>query len=412
MEKILGIIAEYNPFHNGHLYHLQESKKETGSKYTVAIIGNNFSQRGSASIVSKWDKTEMLLKCGIDLVIEMPQIYSCSYAENFAYGSISILNSLNIIDYISFGSEAGNIESLSNVQSIIMSKRFQNLLKEKISDKVSYPKAMSMALKEYSSEFSNIDFLESNNILAIEYLNSLKKLNSRITPITIKRLDNKYNDLSLSKGKITSATSIRNSLEENYDLSKINKFIPKGTLDILKSYKKVITLKDFEKEIIYSIKMSSISRLSSLPEVSEGLEYKIKKASEISSSLEELIDNIKSKRYTISRIQRILVYSLLNITKDDLNISKSITPYVKVLGFNENGKKIISKIKRENKKISLITSLKSYENTLDDINMKRLLEIDKLSTSLYTSAYLSAKKIKKEDLKKIPNDYNQKLITI
>ena len=412
MEKILGIVAEYNPFHNGHLYHLQESKKKTNSKYVVAIVGNNFTQRGDSALISKWDKAETLLKSGVDLVLEMPSIYSCSYAENFAYGSVSILNSLGVLDYISFGSECGNIETLSEVSKIISTKKYQNILKEKIDEKVSYPKAMSLALKEYSEDFSKIDFLESNNILGLEYINALKKLKSNIKPFTIKRIDNNYNDINLSKENITSGTSIRNALKENYDIKEIKKYVPKETLDILKTYKKQISLKDFEKEIIYSLKISSISDIANLPEVSEGLEYKIKKAAETSNSLEELIDNIKSKRYTTARIQRILVYSLLRITKKDEKYSKKITPFAKVLGFNENGKKILSRIKKENNNSNIITSLKDFENDLKDEKMQKLIDIDKLSTSIFNSAYMGSKIISKDENIKLPNDYNQRIITL
>jgi len=410
LENILGVIAEYNPFHNGHLYHLQESKKITNSKYSVAVISSNFTQRGDTSFLSKWDKCKMLLDNGIDLVLELPTIYSVSSAENFAYGGISILNSLNVITHLSFGSESGNINMLSAISKITKTKRFQKLLKENLDEKVSYPKAMSEALKQYSSDYSEKDIFTSNNILAIEYLSSLRNLKSDIIPVTIKRDANNYNDFELSTSSITSASSIRNALNNNgFNLEEIKKYIPLKTFNILKTYTKHIALKDFEREIIYSLKKSSISDISNLPEVSEGLEYKIKKAASMSHTLEDLIDNVKSKRYTLPRIQRILVYSLLGITKKDMEFSKNIIPYVRVLGFNENGKKILSKIKRENKDLNIITSLKKLEDDCTNSSLLRLLEIDKLATDVFNIEYLKSKKSIEE---KIPNDYNQKIITI
>ena len=189
MEKVLGIIAEYNPFHKGHLYHLQKSKELTKSKYVVSIIGNNFTQRGDVSILDKWNKTKLALENGVDLVIELPSIYSSSSAENFASGAIKILNSLGIVNYLSFGSESGDIEAFKDVSNLMNNyineeeNPFSIILKEALSEGNSYPKAMNIALDKISNG-RYLDFLSPNNILGLEYIDSLHELYSNITPIT------------------------------------------------------------------------------------------------------------------------------------------------------------------------------------------------------------------------------------
>lgn len=408
-ESVLGIIAEYNPFHNGHLYHLTESKRITNSKYVIAVIGNDFTERGDCSIFDKWTKTKLALENGVDLVFELPAIYSSSSAENFAYGSIAILDSLGIVDYLSFGSESGDIDSFIDISNNYINENnneFSNVLKQELHNGNSYPKAMSIALDKVSNNKYS-DFLTPNNILGLEYISALNKLNSRITPITIKRSNNDFNNNNIDTS--SSASSIRNALLSSQEnLSKISKLVPENTFNLLndlyknKSYS-IATLKSFEKEIIYILKRMTLKEIKNLPDVSEGLEYKIKENCIKSATLEDLILNIKSKRFTNARIQRILIYALLGVTKQDLSMSKNIIPYARLLGFSHNGKELISKIIKKNKNINLITSLKKFENFCVDINLKRLLEIDMLSTQIYNST----------NCNNVPlNDYTQKIVEI
>lgn len=224
MSKVLGIIAEYNPFHNGHLYHLEQSKKQTGCTYSVAIISGNFTQRGSTSLVDKWEKASCALANGIDLVIELPTIYATSSAENFAEGSIKILDSLKIIDYLSFGSECGDIETLDKIANILYKepKDFKLLLtKELNSNGVSYPKACQNALKAYLTNTNNknctkyiSEFSSPNNILGIEYLKALKKYKSKIKPLSIMRYESGHNEVGFNNN-FASSTAIRNILKND-----------------------------------------------------------------------------------------------------------------------------------------------------------------------------------------------------
>ena len=304
MGKVLGIIAEYNPFHNGHLYHLQNSIKTSGANYTVAVISGNFTQRGSTSLIDKWSKTQMALKNGIDLVIELPLLYSISSAENFAEGAIKILNSLNIVDYISFGTETNDIAILNNIANVLYKepKDYKNLLSHELSKGISYPKARENALLMYLGDIRKYGNILSspNNILGIEYLKALKKVRSNIMPIIMKRIEVGYNELSY-KNNIASATAIRDIVKNNA-LDLIQNLVPQCTYNILMENIKVghivPDLSTFEKQIIYNLRKMSIQEIANLADVSEGLEHAIKNTANSCNSIVEFLNTIKSKRYT------------------------------------------------------------------------------------------------------------------
>lgn len=304
MGKVLGIIAEYNPFHNGHLYHLQNSIKTSGANYTVAVISGNFTQRGSTSLIDKWSKAQMALKNGIDLVVELPLLYSISSAENFAEGAIKILNSLNIVDYISFGTETNDIAILNNIANVLYKepKDYKNLLSHELSKGISYPKARENALLMYLGDIRKYGNILSspNNILGIEYLKALKKVRSNIMPITMKRIEVGYNELSY-KNNIASATAIRDIVKNNA-LDLLQNLVPQSTYNILMENIKVghivPDLSTFEKQIIYNLRKMSIQEIANLADVSEGLEHAIKNTANSCNSIVEFLNIIKSKRYT------------------------------------------------------------------------------------------------------------------
>ena len=393
MSKVLGIIAEYNPFHNGHLYHLQKSLQVTGSSYSVAIVSGNFTQRGSTSLVDKWTKAEIALKNGIDLVLELPLFYSISSAENFAEGAIKILDSLKVVDYISFGSESGDISTLNMIADILYKepKAYKNILSHELSKGLSFPKARENALLMYLNDirkFSNV-LSSPNNILGIEYLKALKKYKSNIIPVTIERYNSNYHDTSY-RGNVASATAIRNIVKNNgWDI--LRKVVPENTFSILLENIKVghvvPDLSVFEKQIIYNLRKMSIQEIAQLPDVSEGLENAIKNAANSCNSVIEFLNIIKSKRYTNTRLQRILVYALLGITKKDIDLSKKAIPYIRVLGFNNKGKYLISEVARANPKLEIITSVKKYLDTSNNKNSRYMLEKDIWATNVYTIGY-------------------------
>lgn len=392
MSKVLGIIAEYNPFHNGHLLHLNKSKEETGAKYSICIMSGNFVQRGNTSIVNKWVKTEMALKSGIDLVLELPTVYSISSAENFAEGAIKLLNSLKIVDTVSFGSENSDIDILNRISGILYEepKQYVEFLNTELKKGFSFPKARENAILLYLNDqkYSNI-LNQPNNTLAIEYLKALKKYKSHIMPIAIKREKAFYNSNCIVD-EYASATAIRNMIINN-QFNDIRKVMPRLAYDLLmqeiENNQYVIDISKFEKEILYSIRRLSTTDLKKFPEVNEGLENAIKNAANSCNTLAELINIIKSKRYTQTRIQRILLYILLNITQKDMYISRKTVPYARILGYSPKGKELISEIYNANPKITLITSVKNFFDSSNNKTYKHMLSKDILATNIYTLAY-------------------------
>ena len=409
MSKVLGIIAEYNPFHNGHLLHLTKSKEETGAEYSICIMSGNFVQRGNTSIVNKWVKTEMALKSGIDLVLELPTVYAISSAENFAEGAIKLLNSLKIVDTVSFGSENSNIDILNRISGILYEepKQYVEFLNEELKKGLSFPKARENAILLYLNDqkYSNI-LNQPNNTLAIEYLKALKKYKSHIMPIAIKREKAFYNSNCIVD-EYASATAIRNMIVNN-QFNDIRKVMPRLAYDLLmqeiENNQYVIDISKFEKEILYSIRRLSTADLKKFPEVNEGLENAIKNAANSCNTLVELINIIKSKRYTQTRIQRILLYILLNITKKDMYISRKTVPYARILGYSLKGKELISEIYNANPKITLITSVKNFFDSSNNKTYKHMLSKDILATNIYTLAY------KNDSVANL--DYTKKIVTI
>ncbi|MDI3528214.1 MAG: hypothetical protein PWQ23_33 [Thermoanaerobacter sp.] len=382
---ILGIIVEYNPFHNGHLYHLQTSKELTKCDYTIAVMSGNFVQRGEPAIVDKWKRTQMALKAGIDLVIELPVVYATSTAENFAYGAVKLLDSLKIVDCISFGSEKGDLSELTKIAEILLEEPiyYRKALKEYLKSGITFAKARELALQKVINNNEIEKILQtSNNILAIEYLKALKKIGSSIAPFTIKRRGSLYTSLEL-KGEFASASSIRKHIFEK-ELEGLEKYIPDFTKEILQSsfVKKQgpISLEEFSNILIYLLR--NHIPLNHIFDVSEGLENKIYKASYKTNNVEELIKLVKSKRYTESRIRHILIHLLLNIDKQ---IFKEFDGpnYIRVLGFNEKGKEMLREIKKKSP-LPIITKVSQYKIKLSNTKM---FEKDLFATDIYTLAY-------------------------
>lgn len=398
MSKVVGIIAEYNPFHNGHSYHIQNTKAQTGADFVVAVMTGNFTQRGNTSVINKWEKTKMALNGDADLVIELPTIYSISSAENFASGAVKILNELGIVDTISFGMEADDVSTLNNIANVLVNEppEYRAILEHELGKGNSFPKARENALMMYLNDikrYANV-IKGSNNILAIEYLKALKKQKSSLVPFGVKREKVYYNSTKIID-EYASATGIRNLLLHN-QLEEVRKVVPAKSYSILLNNLRqgtyVLDIIAYNDEIIYKLRSMTVKQIANLPDVSEGLEYLIKDVSNKTNNLIELINGIKSKRYTQTRIQRILLYALLGITKKDMEMSKKITPYIRVLGCSEKGKMLLSQI---NSKAKVITSLKKYEVSNKNKRfcigkqkaLNRMLEIDKLATDIYTLGY-------------------------
>lgn len=393
MSEVLGVVAEYNPFHNGHLYHLEKTKEQTGAKFVVCVMSGNFVQRGNTSIVDKWTKAQMALASGVDLVLELPTVYSVSSAENFAQGAIKILDNLGIVDTVSFGTETDDFAALNNISSIISEepKEYVNILKEELKQGVSFPKAREQALIKYlNDDVRYKDILNNpNNILGVEYLKALKQLKSKIIPVAIKREKVYYND-NVIVDDFASATAIR-KLVMNKEFAGLSKVVPRTTYEtLLKEYEVgniVFDIQRYEKEIFYTLRRMTVNEIADLPDVSEGLENTIKNAANFCNNINDFINMVKTKRYTQTRIQRIMIFALLGITKKDVLASKKVVPYARVLGFNEKGKLLLSGIAQNNPKMEVITSVKRFMDNNTNKVYKRMLDIDIFATDVYTLGY-------------------------
>ena len=322
--KSVGIICEYNPFHNGHLYHINEIKKMYPDYVIVAVMNGDFTQRGDISLISKWDKTEVALNY-VDLVIELPFVFGTQAADIFTKGSTDILNALNVDAFV-FGSESADIEKLKKITLIQKSKKYNDRIKTYLSDGLNYPTSLAKALQEFGIVLEN----NPNDLLGLGYTRNLKNAEIR----SIKRT-NDYHSLELNK--ISSATSIREALIKGID---VKQFVPK------ESYEKLNDL-HFWKDYFYLLKYKIINEddLSIYQTVDEGIENRIKKVIYKANSIEELINLVKSKRYTYNKLKRMFLHILCGFTKEEAQKCKNIQ-YIRVLGFNNKGRKFLNSIKQ------------------------------------------------------------------
>lgn len=397
--SVTAIISEYNPFHNGHKYNLEMSKKICQSDYTLTIMSGSFLQRGEPALFNKWSRAKMAVLNGVDLVLELPVLYSCQPAENFAFGAIKILNSLEIVDYLFFGSESGNIDDLIKISHILIdeSEDFRTQIKEKISQGISYPKALGETLKNVTGH--SVAF--SNNILGIEYIKSILSLESHIKPITTKRVANDYNE-KLITGSISSATAIREELGKNGITESLNMNVPKNSYDIIKNNIEIskgpIFLEDFSDLILYQLRKYTAMDLNNTPYIKEGLEFRLKKQATTASCLDDLINSIKTKRYTRTYIQRMLCHILLGINREDIAISKKLDSpvYIRVLAFNKKGRELLKYISKTSQ-YPLIIKTADFKSKSKFLN--RMFQLDVLSTDIYNIAMKNLK------FKKAGEDY-------
>lgn len=380
--KVLGIIAEYNPMHTGHIYHISKAKEITGCDTVIAIMSGSFTQQGNIAIINKFERAKQAIQNGVDLVIEIPSAFASSDAGNFAYKSVSILNDLNV-DAICFGAETDNIERLKLISETLIykDKEIWNEIKNELKKGISFAKARNNSLNKFLNEDDINIILSPNNILALEYLKTLKVLNSSIIPFAIHRESN-FNSHIL-ENCYTSSTSIRKALENKCNLNDIQKYIPENVSKYLKN-NKIIFNNDFFEILKYKIISMNENDLKEINGVSEGIENKLKKEICNSYSYDEFLFKIKSKRYELSRIKRILVNILLNISKEDFNLLKeNNSNYAHILAFNHDKKDLLSHISNTSN-IPVISSLNN--KTLSYLNkyQKLSLDIDIYASNIYS----------------------------
>lgn len=405
--KVVGLVTEYNPFHNGHLHHLNKSKEMTGCDYSVAVMSGNFLQRGEPALVDKWSRTKMAIENGVDLVIELPTVYSCQSAEYFAYSAVKILDSLGIVNHISFGSEAGDLGELNLIADILHREpiEFKNALKNKLDTGIPFPQARSEAVILFIESSSTLTakakeeikeiMSNPNNILAIEYLKALKKINSTIIPTTIKRIGAHYSSKNI-EGNFSSATSIRKKIFETNNISYIKGTVPSPTYNILEeSYKKYGSfnrIENYNEVLTYLLRTINPKSLKKILDVDEGLENRIKRCASKFNNIDSILECINTKRYTYTRIQRILMHLLLDINEDTFLELHNLGPlYIRVLGFNQKGIEILNKAKKI-ACLPIITKFANYQK-IESQPLHAMIEQDIKATDIY---FLGLKKYDEE----------------
>lgn len=341
--KISGIICEYNPFHNGHLHHINETRKN-GATHIVAVMSGNFVQRGDVAIMDKFERAKFAVRSGVDLVIGLPVQYCLSSAENFASGAVYLLDSLGVVQEISFGSECGNINELLNAVKIVQSvsdSHYDEII-NMMEKGYNYPKALNNIIKDIDHEMANI-IAEPNNLLAIEYLNAMTRFSSEMTPFTVKRTGTPHDSYE-SQDNMTSASDIRKRILLDNEISSASDFMPLLWSNAIKDAfdnGNIASIERLEKIILYKLRTSSPEELSLINDVGQGLEHRIYNA-RTANSLNELFSEIKTKRYTMARIRRIMLSLLIGIKKDDLI---HLPPFGRILAFNERGREILAQAK-------------------------------------------------------------------
>jgi len=355
--KTMAVICEYNPFHNGHKYQLSHHKKMLGADTVICLMSGSFVQRGAPAVYDKWTRAKDAIENGADLVIELPVVYSAQSAQRFAQGAVKLLDKLGVVDFLSFGSECGDIDALSEASDIITSQKFKKLLSEKLTTGISYPMARTEVFKEYFSTFDTELISSPNNILALEYISTLKDIGSSVKPVTLTR---NFNFLS--------ASEIRLKISNNESISE---FVPTAT-------RSTYDEKVYDSLVLYHFRKEKPEALRKICDMGEGLEYKFKKASQSALSCNELAEGVKSKRYTRTRIDRICVNSLLSIEDFHTGFEPQ---YARILAFNSQGQKLLGQMKKTSK-IPVITKVADAKSDSSEYSI--MLEKDLLSTDIYS----------------------------
>ncbi len=393
--KVAGIIAEYNPFHNGHQFHIEETKKITGADYVIAIMSGDFVQRGAPAILDKYHRAHCALASGCDLVLELPLIYSTASAEFFANGAVLSLHNLGVCDFLSFGTEQGSLEELSLLVDLLLEEpeEYQLILRNQLKGGLSFPAARAIALEEYLTrhsdcQFSNNFFQQlggSNNILALEYLKSIKKAKSNLVPLTIKRKNASYHDKKLHES-ISSATAIRNALLKNKKIEDIFSSVPKETFHYLAKQQEKQALPDFDHltPYLHSILLQE-KNLAKYLDWDEELANRMTRIPWETMTFTEIVDALKSRHLTQTRIQRALLHLLLQLDSETFTeqYQRNPIPYLRILGFRKESSPLLRAIK-EHASVPIITKPASITKQIPPED-QWVWEMDLQGAKLYQS---------------------------
>lgn len=405
--KITGIIAEYNPFHNGHLYQIEQVKKN-GTDYVIIVMSGNFLQRGTPAILDKWTRTQMALSAGADLVIELPTVFATSSAQYFARGGVSILDKLGCVDTISFGCESNDIDMIRNLSSYLWKE--PNAYKEKLQTHLkegnSFPKARELALSSCLSNDAAAFASSPNNILALEYCIALLERNSTMNILPLKREGNGYHETKLESEVFPSATAIRESLQNEISDDLLN-YVPESVFSIVKEHKSdFVWQNDFSLLLQYKLLSNENNSFSCYADVSEDLSDKIRKNLRYYQNYTQFCELLKSKELTYSRINRALTHILLDITQDMYDDVKTndYASYARILGFRKDSKELLSKIGKCTT-LSLISKLADASDILPE-NAYKYLEHDIFCSHLYESIIAQNRSTETK------NEYQRQIISL
>lgn len=396
--KITGIIAEYNPFHNGHLYQIEQVKKN-GADYIVIVMSGNFLQRGTPAILDKWTRTRMALSCGADLVIELPSVFATASAQYFARGGVSILDKLGCVETISFGCESDDIDMIQSLSSFLSEESYdyKEQLQSYLRQGNSFPKARELALASCLSCEAATFASSPNNILALEYCIALSERNSSMNILPLKREGSGYHEMGLTQNAFASATAIRDILENSfYENAKnrnaitippeLEEYIPESVYSIIRNnINSYVTQNDFSSVLHYKLLSEGNTSLAKYADVSEDLSDKICKSLRYFQGYNEFCELLKSKELTYARINRVLTHILLNITQEMYEDVKAYdyAGYARILGFRKESAPLLSAIGK-NTTIPLISKLADASGILSEHDFK-YLEHDIFCSHVYES---------------------------
>ncbi|MFJ7728915.1 nucleotidyltransferase [Neobacillus sp. NPDC097160] len=371
--KSVGLIVEYNPFHNGHAFHLNASKEVADADVVIAVMSGNFLQRGEPALVSKWYRTKMALLNGVDIVFELPYRFAVQKAETFANGAVSILDAA-CCESICFGSESGNISDFNYTIEFLQEQQqpFEDHIHQFMATGVSYPKAVSLAFQQLSDSKKYLDLAKPNNILGLEYIKAINQQKSMLRPLTVPRKNADYHDEHFASETIASATSIRKAIFSDVDgKTEVDQYVPGPTKLLLKEYLQHFHVfhqwENYWSYLQFRLLHCSPDELREVYEVEEGLENRLLAAALEAGSFYEFMQKVKTKRYTWTRLQRLCVHILTNTKKVDITSYPVKASYLRLLGMTGKGKEYLNRKKREFSLplVSKLSSFKGHEITLD-----------------------------------------------
>lgn len=386
--KTVGIIAEYNPFHNGHAYHLQKARELCGADFVVVVMSGDFVQRGTPAIINKYVRAEMALQGGADLILELPVRYATGSSEYFATGAISLLESLGVVGAVCFGSERGNVEPIKRIADVLVteSAEYCLALREELKKGRSYPTAREQALIRCHQDAAIKDILtHPNNLLGIEYCKALRKLQSSIQPLTIRRLDSNYHDRRLSE-KYSSASALRFALQKD-GVHRLKGQIPEMAYAILSNHLErydVSDIDDYSQLLRYKLMLENPESLLHYSDITKEMSNRIYTMINGLDTYKDFIKQMKTRNITYTRAARSLLHILLNIPQYALyEHSADNTPYARILGFRKDSENLLGAIKNRGS-IPLISKLADRKSLLSDSALT-LLEEDIWCANLYES---------------------------